>query len=323
MKKEKWVLIAVLVLLFTGSQERRQDPAELIEQHNSVVLSLTTSPTIPEHVSFCDMEIPLTRLDMRERYDRELSSFTYFHSTTMLYIKRANRYFPIIESILKNNNIPDDFKYLCVIESNLDTRALSTARAAGLWQFMETTGKEYGLEIRAGVDERYHIEKSTEAACKYLRDAYRRFGNWVDVAASYNAGMSRISSGMRDQYVDSAFDLHVVSETSRYVFRIMAAKEIFTHPQKYGFILKKENLYPLVPVNYVEVSSDISDLAAFAQEQGINFMQLKEYNVWLRDSNLTMPRNSSRTYQIAIPKKEYLHFNKNHLKVHNPNWVVD
>jgi hypothetical protein len=322
--KNRLILILLTgIIIFLALFLISSDKPEETDKEHPAVLALTSSAPVPEKVKFCDTEIPLTRLDMRERFDREINAFTYFHSTTLSYIKKANRFFPVIEPILKKNGIPDDFKYLCVIESSLDTRALSPAKAAGLWQFMEDTGKRYGLEIRDGIDERYHVEKSTEAACKYLNDAYSRYGNWVNVAASYNAGMGRISSELQKQYVESAFDLLLVQETSRYVFRIMAIKEVFNNPQKYGFILKKENLYPLVPVNYIEVSKDIPDWAAFAIEQGLNYMLLKEYNVWLRDTKLTIPKGSSKTYQIAIPQKEDLYYDKNHIKVHNKNWIVN
>jgi hypothetical protein len=206
-----------------------------------------------------------------------------------------------------------------VIESNLDTRALSPAKAAGLWQFMEATGISYGLEINAEVDERYHIEKATEAACKYFKDAYKRFGDWTKVALSYNAGVGRISGAQASQYVDSPFDLLLVSETSRYAFRIMALQEIFSHPKRYGFILNKENLYPPVAFDYVEVTSGIDDLALFAKTQGINFMQLKEYNVWLRDTKLKVAKGKS--YQIAIPHREDLYFDKGKIKVYDENWL--
>lgn len=281
----------------------------------------TVSVSVPDYVPFCGEKISLQRLDMRERYDREINSFTYFHSTTLLYLKRANRFFPIIEPILKKNNIPDDFKYLCVIESGLDTRAFSSAKAAGLWQFMESTGKGYGLEITSEVDERYHVEKATEAACSYFKEAYGRYGNWVDVAASYNAGMGRISNSKQSQLVDSAFDLLLVSETSRYVFRIMAIKQIFEHPRAYGFYLKKENLFQQVPVDYVEVTSDVADFAIFAQEHQLNYMQLKDYNVWLRDTKLKV--TPGKSYKIAIPKKEDLYYHKSKVVVHNKNWVVE
>ncbi|MDH8701286.1 membrane-bound lytic murein transglycosylase D [Dysgonomonadaceae bacterium PH5-43] len=308
----------VVILLFVTMSSKS---VKNIEEQKPYVSSLTVAVAPPDYVEFCGEKISLERLDMRERYDREINTFTYFHATTMLYIKRANRFFPIIEPILKKHNIPDDLKYLCVIESGLDTRALSPAKAAGLWQFIESTGKSYGLEIRDGVDERYNVEKATEAACKYFKDAYDRYGDWVNVAASYNAGMGRITSQLSQQYVESAFDLHLVSETSRYVFRIMAAKQIFMNPQKYGFVLKKENLYPAINFNYVEVTSSIADLAAFAKQNNITYMQLKDYNVWLRDTKLVVP--SGKTYRIAIPKKEDTYFNKNKLQVHDSRWVVD
>ncbi|GHV21776.1 murein transglycosylase [Clostridia bacterium] len=324
-KKTSYILISglivtgiVLFLFLSGSAEPGTE-----EKRRPEIPSLTVSAPIPDHVKFCDREISLERLDMRERFDREINGFTYLHSTTLLYIKRANRFFPIIEPILKRYDIPDDFKYLCVIESGLDTRAISPMKAAGLWQFMEPTAKVYGLEIRDGVDERYHIEKATEAACRYFRDAYNRYGSWENVAASYNAGTGRISGEMNKQQVESAFDLLLVTETSRYIFRMMAAKEVFSNPEKYGFILKKEDLYPPVPVDLVDVQTDITDLASFARQYELNYMQLKEFNVWLRDTKLTIPKNGNKVYQIAIPKKEYLYFKKDHIKVHDPAWVVD
>jgi len=309
---------AVLLTLFLTGGKASDDGRE--QRFN--VPNQTISVPVPASVSFCDININLDRLDMRERFDREINTFTYFHSSTLMYIKKANRYFPIIEPILQKNNIPDDFKYLSVIESGLDTRALSPARAAGLWQFMEGTGRDYGLEIRDEVDERYHIEKATEAACRYLRDAYYRYGDWVNVAASYNAGVAKISSELDKQQVNNAFDLLLVSETSRYVFRLLAIKEIFKNPQKYGFYLKKENLYPAVGVDYVEVTDGVSNFASFAKQYGINYMLLKEYNVWLRDTKLTLPRDG-RTYMIAIPRQGDLYFNKDRINVHDKAWISD
>lgn len=303
-----------IFLCLTGSV-----PVAGTEEMKPSVLSLTASVPTPESVLFCGEKISLKRLDMRERFDREINSFTYFHSTTLLYFKRANRFFPVIEPILRANGIPDDLKYLCVIESNLDTRALSPAKAAGLWQFMEATGKGYGLEITAEVDERYHVEKATEAACRYFKEAYKLYGDWVNVAASYNAGMGRISGNRKSQFVESAFDMLLVSETSRYVFRIMAIKEIFSQPRKYGFILKREDFYPEVPVDYVEVQSDIADLALFAKEKGLNYMILKDYNVWLRATKLKVPLGKS--YRIAIPRKEDLFYDAGKVKVHDPAWI--
>jgi hypothetical protein len=268
--------------------------------------AMTVSVPVPDAVEFCGEKISLLRYDMHERFDREINTFAYLHATTLLYLKRANRFFPVIEPILKANGIPDDFKYLSVIESNLDIRAISPAKAAGLWQFMEATGKSLGLEISAEVDERYHVEKATEAACRYLNSAYNKYGNWVNVAASYNAGMGRISSEMNNQLVDSAFDLLLVSETSRYVFRIMAIKQIFENPDKYGFKLKKDALYPLIPTQYISVDKTIDDLAAFAKEKSLNYMILKEFNPWLRDTRLSV--RPGKSYQIAVPKREDLFY---------------
>ena len=195
--------------------------------------------TVPKSISFCGTEIDLTRFDRHERMDRELMAFTYMHSTSLQIIKRANRYFPIVEAIFHENGIPDDFKYLMAIESNVSPTARSYAGAAGLWQFMPRTAKEFGLEVNDFVDERYHVEKATRAACKYLKQAYARFGNWETVAASYNAGQGRISREQERQYTDNALDLYLVEETSRYVYRILAAKIMLNNPQLFGFRLKR------------------------------------------------------------------------------------
>ena len=177
---------------------------------------------------------------------------------------RANRYFPVIERILQDQGVPDDFKYLMVIESSVNPLARSGAGAAGLWQFMPTTAREFGLEVNNHVDERYHVEKSTAAACRYLKQAYARFGNWVSVAASYNAGQGRISREAERQYEENALDLHLVEETSRYVYRILAAKTLFANPQAFGFYLKAEELYPPIPFREIKVEETIEDLARFA-----------------------------------------------------------
>ncbi|MDL2242078.1 lytic transglycosylase domain-containing protein [Bacteroidales bacterium OttesenSCG-928-L03] len=311
------LMVLVAAILFTCAVNRETADASLDE--HPFVDFITSSVPVPSQVELCGEEISLERWDMRERYDREINSFVYFHSTTLLYFKRANRYFPIIEPILAKNGIPDDLKYLCVIESNLDQRALSPAKAAGLWQFMETTGKGYGLEISSQVDERYYIEKATEAACKYFKEAYGRYGNWVNVAASYNAGMGRISGNMKTQYVDSAFDMLLVSETSRYVFRIMAIKAIFSQPHKYGFHLRKENLYPLIPVKQHEIDTTIPDLALFAKEQGLDYLQLKEFNPWLRSNDLTVAKGKS--YRIDLPDPKDLYYDPSKVKVHNKAWI--
>lgn len=284
-----------------------------------VVQSVTLNPEVPESVVFCGEKIDLTRYNMYEGFDRELSSFTYFHSTTMLMIKRANRYFPIIEPILKANGIPDDFKYLAVIESHLNPQAVSPARAVGMWQLLEGTAKDEGLIVQGTVDERRHVKKSTEAACRYLKKAYARYGNWTDVAASYNAGMGRISGELQKQYADNAFDLWLVEETSRYVFRMMAIKQIFENPAKYGFLLRPSDLYKPIQVKSVKVTADIQDLAAFAEEQGITYADLKRFNTWLRDRKLV---TGGRTYYIDIPEKEDLFYKRPNTTVHDARWVT-
>lgn len=281
--------------------------------------AITMNPEIPASVMFCGDKIDLTRYNMHEGLDRELASFTYFHSTTMLLIKRANRYFPIIEPILKANGIPDDFKYLAVIESHLDPQASSPARAVGMWQLLEGTAKDEGLVVLGTVDERRHVVKSTEAACRYLKKAYAKYNSWTDVAASYNAGMGRISGELQKQSADSALDLWLVEETSRYVYRMMAIKQIFENPTKYGFVLKAEDLYKPIRMNQVKVTADIQDLSAFAQEQGITYADLKRFNSWLRDRKLV---TGGKTYYIDIPEREDLFYKTPNTVVHDPRWVT-
>lgn len=280
-----------------------------------------TSPTVPNKITFAGQEIDLLRYDHRERMDRELMSFTYMHSTTMLTVKRANRYFPIIEPILKANGIPNDFKYLAVIESNLNPLAKSPAGAAGLWQFMPTTGREFGLEVNNNIDERYHIEKETKAACKYLKEAYKKYGNWLCVAAAYNAGQGRISTQLQKQMVSQAVDLWLVEETSRYMFRLLAAKSVVSNPQKYGFLLKREHLYPPIPYKETTVTTGIENLAAFAQGKGLTFALLKDANPWLRDTSLM--NKSGRTYILKIPTQAGIYYNPKKTIPHNKNWVID
>jgi len=312
--------LIMLGLFFLSNKEATYEEQQnnFPKQEVNQFLQIISAP-IPDQVDFCGETIALNRMDLRERYDREINTFMYLHATTTLYLKRANRYFPIIEPILKKNNIPDDFKYLCVIESNLDIRALSTASAAGFWQLLSGTGKEYGLEISSEVDERYHIEKATEAACRYLRTAYSRYGSWVNASASYNAGMARISSSLSDQKVNSTLDLLLVTETSRYVFRILAIKQIFENPSLYGFFLNKENLYPYIPVQKVSIDRTIEDLATFSLEYGLNYLLLKEFNPWLRENKLTV--RAGKTYILDIPKKEDLYYDPKITKIHDKRWV--
>ena len=278
------------------------------------------SLTIPDKVEFAGQTISLERYDMRERYDKEQIIIAYNHSNTLVQLKRANRLFPIIEPILKRNNIPDDFKYLAVIESNLDTRALSGAQAAGLWQLMPKTGQQFGLEVNDEVDERYHIEKATEAACSYFKSAYNKYKNWTTVAASYNAGMGRISDELTKQQADDAFDLLLNSETSRYLFRLVALKRFFENPKAFGYILQKEDFYQVIRTTEVEITDSVTDWTSWAGKYGLSYSQLKDFNVWLRDRKLT--NSNKKSYKILIPEKEDFIFNSLKIKIHNPLWIT-
>lgn len=282
---------------------------------------LQATPEVPQSVTFCGQRIDLTRFDRYERMDRELLAFTYMHSTSIQMIKKANRYFPIVEPILKKNGIPDDFKYLMVIESNLNPNARSSAGAAGLWQFMKTTGREYGLEVNDNIDERYHVEKATAAACQYLKDAFEKYQDWVAVAASYNAGQARISSQLEKQYVKDALDLHLVEETARYVYRIIAAKIMFQDPTQFGFELKASQLYQPIPYREIVIDFEISNLAEWALKHGTTYSMLKIMNPWLRQDFLQ--NKSRRTYILQIPKEERLHHFPEKVVPHDKNWVVE
>ena len=279
------------------------------------------SPDIPKSVTFAGEKITLTQHDRRERMDREILAFTYSHINTLLQIKRANRLFPIVEPILKECGVPDDFKYLMIIESNGDIHARSTVGAAGLWQFMEKTGREYGLEVNNYVDERYHIEKATRAACKYLKKSYEEFGNWMTVAASYNAGTANISKRVESQKEGNAINLVLVPETSRYLFRLLAAKTIFADPIAYGFIIKKSDLYPPLKIKeHITISKPVNSWADIAKKHKLTFLQLREANPWMRSS--TMPNKTGKIYQVQIPDAEALHYNPKETKPHNPKWVL-
>lgn len=292
------------------------------ELPESKVAALAVVPEIPAEVHFADEIIRLDRADLRERMDREITAFTYSHQLTLLMIKRANRYFPIVEPILKECGVPDDLKYLMVIESNLSPLARSSVGAAGMWQFMQETGRKYGLEVNTNIDERYNIEKATRAACAYLKESYEMYGDWMTVAASYNAGQNGISRRLEQQGVDNAMDLWLVEETSRYMFRILTAKTVLENPKAYGFMLKRSQLYPYIaPKTIITTTQQIDDLTAFAKKHGVTVAQLKEENPWLRE--YTMNNKSGRTYRIRIPDVEALHYDPSKTKPHNPNWTVD
>ncbi|MDD3722784.1 MAG: lytic transglycosylase domain-containing protein [Lutibacter sp.] len=253
---------------------------------------------IPENLEFAGERVPTEKEDIKERLDRELLVNTYWQSNTLLLIKRAHKFFPIIEPILKQNGIPNDFKYLAVIESGL-LNVTSPAGAKGFWQILDATAKENGLEVSSNIDERYHIEKATQAACNYLKAAKARFGTWTLAAAAYNAGNRGVSSKMDTQMVNNYYDLLLGDETERYILRIVAVKEIMANPEKYGFIFEKEDLYDATPIKIIEVNTPIADIAQYAKDLGINYKIMKLHNPWLREN--TLQNKSGKTYQLKIP----------------------
>lgn len=303
-------LIAMIIIVFVMS-------IVAIRTANKRPVSLEQIVIQSHDIEFCDdiyfagERVPLEMFNIRERYERELLSNTYFHSNTMVLLKRSKRWFPIIEPILKKNGVPDDFKYLCVIESNL-SNVVSPAGAAGFWQFMKSTAKEYGLEINKDIDMRYNVELETEAACRYFIKAYERFGNWTLVAAAYNAGSARVAKFMKDQGSNSYYDLLMADETERYVFRILAIKTIFEDPEKYGIYVSEDLSYKPYKYETVKVIESIDNWAEFAKEHDITYKLLKVFNPWLRSNSLNVEKG--KTYEIKIPKKP---FNMTHSHVMN------
>lgn len=260
------------------------------------------APPIPDKIDFAGEEMPKEKFDALERFDRELMAICFGHSTTMNNIKLAARYFPTIEPILAKNGVPDDIKYLAVTESNL-RNATSPAGAKGIWQFMPETAKSYGLEVNDEIDERYHLEKVTEAACKLLSKSRKDFGSWTLAAAAYNMGPARLRGHLDFQKHTSYYDLHMNQETSRYVPRILVFKYVMQDPKKYGFHLEPEDLYPPLPkYKLVEVKGAVPSWSTFAQEQGITYRNLKVHNPWILDDKLT--NRAGKTYYVQIPIDE-------------------
>lgn len=295
MKRIKNVVIAAVLVGLSGIFVYSTSKKIVVAEKREVV-------ALPLEIDFAGEKAPLHIADVRERLDREMVINTNLHSTTTLIIKRANRAFPIIEPILKKYGVPDDFKYLAVIESGL-ANVVSPAGARGVWQFMPQTAKEQGMEVNDFVDERYHLEKSTEAACRYLIEAKNKFGNWTLAAAAYNGGMGGVNKQISNQQVSDYYDLLLTEETSRYVFRILALKEIMQSPVKYGFDIPIEQLYHPIEVKKIKVDSTITDLAVFAKNQGVNYKILKIHNPWLRDKKLE--NKTKRMYTIEIPTEGY------------------
>ena len=287
------LLGGVLWFSFPSSANRVPDFEDGVKRHAPVI-----SPAVPVDAVLFGEPVPMHNLGVREALDRELVVNTYRHSSTILYLKRSARWFPVIEPILEEEGIPSDFKYLAVIESGL-SQVVSPAGAAGFWQFMKKTGPEYGLEVSTSVDERYDVEKATRAACAYLKEAHERFGSWVLAAASYNMGQAGVASALEAQLVDTYWDLHLNAETARYVYRLLALREVMEHPESYGFHLGKADVY--APLEWKEISVDghVPDLASFAIEHGTNLREIKALNPWLRDHELVGAEG--KTYTLRIP----------------------
>ena len=297
-----FLLLLLVVVFILGSvvyQQRHRDvslPGTNKQYYKIVPL------TIPDTLSFAGEEVPLDIFYVREALDRELSVNTYWHSSTLQLIKRAHRWLPLIDTILLHEGVPLDFRYMPLVESGLQN-VVSPAHAVGFWQLLKSTAKEYGLEVNNEVDERYDVEKSTRAACRYLKKAYKKFGSWALVIASYNAGQKRIARFMKQQKSESFYDLLVADETSRYIYRMLALKMIFENPEKYGFYIEPSQEYPVIPTRSVEVKGAVKDWADFAQKQGISYKLLKYFNPWLRKTSLKNKHH--KTYQIKIPEAPF------------------
>lgn len=276
-------------------------------------------PEVPASVKLCGKTIDLDRTDMYERYDRELSSIVYTHGNTMLIIKRANRYFPEIAPILRANGVPEDLLYLACVESSLNPRAYSPAKAAGFWQFIPSAAKEYGLEVNDEVDERYNLEKATAAACRYLKKAYGRYGDWPSAMAAYNGGQARISRELDAQDADTSLDLYLAEETTRYPYRVMAMKTVLENPAKYGFRLRDNQLYQPHKFKTVEVCGPVEDWPTWAKEHGITYSVLREENPWIRAKKLT--NKAGKTYKVRIPEAKSMSRRTAGTTTYNKAWT--
>lgn len=295
-----------------------------VQSHTTTTIVLhdgTVAPEIPTSVTFGGQTIDLRRYDLRERFDRELMAMMYMHSSSLLLLKRANRFFPVIEPILKANGVPDDLKYLACIESHLDPKAVSSAKAAGMWQFMPETARQYGLEVNDQVDERYHVVKATEAACRYLKYAYSLYGDWASAAASYNTGYARVTRELERQKAVNALDLWLVEETQRYVFRILACKTFMENPRHYQFYVEREHLYAPMSLKDTVVTGPVLNWVELATSLGVSFYDLKAHNTWIRSDSLS--NKDGKVYTISYPDAASKYYNPLTIPVHQPSWVMD
>lgn len=298
-------LLAIAMLLINANKAKTESE-DIVLDNSTTETTTKEDPTkdyniyaldLPENPSFAGETVPMNDHEVYERIDREFLVNTYWQSNGLLLIKRANKYFPIIEPILKENNIPDDFKYLAVIESGLQN-VTSPAGAKGFWQILRSTGRELHLEVNSNIDERYHLEKATRAACNYLQKAKDKFGSWTLAAAAYNAGNGRISKELNKQLVSNYYDLLLTEETARYVPRIVAIKYILSNPKKYGFNFEDKHLYTQTPTKNITVDTTINNLASFAKNHGMNYKELKKLNPWLLQN--TLNNASNRTYNLKV-----------------------
>lgn len=292
----KIILLVLFSCFYVFSQENSNNFKKYNQNYHVV------APFIPEKLFFCDEKVPIENQDILERFDKEILVNTYYHSKAILILKRSNKYFPIIEKYLKKYNIPDDFKYLAIAESAFEN-VTSPAGAKGFWQFMKKTGLAYGLEINDLVDERYHLEKSTESACKYLNKLYEQFGNWTLAAAAYNMGPSALEKQIKKQNVNNYYDLKLNNETSRYIFRIIAYKIIDKNPLTYGFDLDDSKLYQPVKTYEMEINKTIENIANFGNEIGFNYKIIKYLNPWILKNKLEV---NEKNYTIKLPLEKSL-----------------
>jgi len=295
--------VSAIILLFirarTDAASGTEMPEGVSDRH------FVTAVTLPDELDFAGEPVPLENFDVRESLDMELLINKYWQSHTLLLIKRANRHFPVIEKVLRENNMPDDLKYLAVAESDL-TNVTSPSDAVGYWQFLEGTARELGLEVNDEVDERYHLEKSTEAACKFLKQSYELYGSWTTAAASYNAGRTGINRQIGRQGTNYYYDLLLNGETGRYIYRVLALKLILSDPAEYGFEIKEQDMYPVIPTYEVTLDTPVEDFSLLSERYSINYKILKYFNPWLRENYLSNP--GGKTYYIRIPVSGYRSF---------------
>ncbi|MCX6251356.1 MAG: lytic transglycosylase domain-containing protein [Bacteroidetes bacterium] len=307
--KVRYIVVIVLLLVFAGAfifaviekKNTTGDYRALFARNYRIL-----TPEIPSEMYFAGEKVPLNLFYIRESLEREITANTFMHSSTIMMFKRAYRWFPVIEPILKKYNIPDDFKYLALAESNL-VNNVSPSGAEGYWQFLKATGKKYDLEINDEVDERYNLIKSTEAACQYFLEGYDHFKNWTLVAASYNRGFEGVETALEQQKVNNYYDLYLVDEAARYVFRILALKQIYIYPVKYGLYLLEKDFNPPIPTYTVTIDTGINDLSGFAIRFKINYHILREFNPWIH--RYSLPNKTGKSYTFILPKEGSLNYN--------------